>query len=128
MPKAIPLEEQYWYYLTHNWEDKGVHTFPKAIFSKVNVIARLEYELAYYDSAAHRFNHYTMRTPHCLNNGSQLVVINLRNTHVTHVSFKVIIFVAKIMEWILSWIFVEVPLGQTPNWYYEQFLLFDASF
>ena len=30
---------------------------------KVNIIARLEYELAYYDSAVHRFNHYTTRTP-----------------------------------------------------------------
>ena len=37
-------------------EDKGVHTFPKGICPKVNVIARLEYELAYYDSAVHRFN------------------------------------------------------------------------
>ena len=55
--KAILLEEQYWYYLTHSWEDKGVHTFPKGICPKVNVIARLEYELAYYDSAVHRFNH-----------------------------------------------------------------------
>ena len=41
----------------------GVHTFPKGICPKVNVIARLEYERAYYDSAVHRFNHYTMRTP-----------------------------------------------------------------
>ena len=40
-----------------------VHTFPKGICPKVNVIARLEYELAYYDSAVHRFNHYTTRTP-----------------------------------------------------------------
>ena len=29
----------------------------------MNVIARLEYELAYYDSAVHRFNHYTTGTP-----------------------------------------------------------------
>ena len=29
----------------------------------MNVIARLEYELAYYDSAVHRFNPYTTRTP-----------------------------------------------------------------
>ena len=29
----------------------------------MNVIARLEYELAYYDSAVHRFNHYTTRIP-----------------------------------------------------------------
>ena len=51
-----------WYYLTDSWEDKEVHTFPKGICPKVNVIARLEFELAYYDSAVHRFNHYT-RTP-----------------------------------------------------------------
>ncbi len=43
--------------LTHNWEDKGLHTFPKGICPKVIVIVRLEYELAYYDSAFHRFNH-----------------------------------------------------------------------
>ena len=29
----------------------------------MNVIAGLEYELAYYDSAVHRFNHYTTWTP-----------------------------------------------------------------
>ena len=29
----------------------------------MNVIVRLEYELAYYDSAVHRFNHCTTRTP-----------------------------------------------------------------
>ena len=27
------------------------------------ILARLEFELAYYDSAVHRFNHYTTRTP-----------------------------------------------------------------
>ena len=59
--KAILLEEQY--YLTHNWKDKGVHTFPKGICPKVNIIAQLENELAYYNSAVHRFNHYTTRTP-----------------------------------------------------------------
>ena len=60
--KAILLEEQYWYYSTHSWEDKGVHIFPKGIWPKVNVIARLEYEPTDYDSAVHRFNHYTTRT------------------------------------------------------------------
>ena len=34
--KPYLLEEQYWYYLTHSWEDKGVHTFPKGICPKVN--------------------------------------------------------------------------------------------
>ena len=61
--KVILREEQYWYYFTHSWEDKEVHTFPKGICPKVNVIARLEYELAYYDSAVPRFNHCTTRTP-----------------------------------------------------------------
>ena len=56
MPK--PFSEK-----NSRWEDKGVHTFPKGICPKVNVIARLEYELAYYDSAVHPFNHYTTRTP-----------------------------------------------------------------
>ena len=39
------------------WEDKRGHTFPNGI-TKVNVLARMEYELAYYDSAVHRFNNY----------------------------------------------------------------------
>ena len=65
--KAILLEEHQWYYLTHRWEDKGVHIFPKGICPKVNVIAQLEYELAYYDSAVHHFNHYPTRTPPCSN-------------------------------------------------------------
>ena len=60
--KMTLLEEQLWYFLTNSFEDKGVHTFPKGICPKVNVIARLEYELAYYDSVVHRFYHYTTRT------------------------------------------------------------------
>ena len=39
-----------------------VLTFPKGICPKVNVIAQLEYELAYNDSAVNRFDHYTTRT------------------------------------------------------------------
>ena len=38
----------------------GIHTFLKNICPKVNVIAQLEFELAYYDSAVQRFNHYTL--------------------------------------------------------------------
>ena len=59
--EAILFEEQWSYYLTHSLEDEGVHTFLKGICPKVNVIERLEYELAYYDSVVHRFNHYTTR-------------------------------------------------------------------
>ena len=38
-----------------------VHTFPKGICPKVNVIARLYFELANYDSEVHCFNHYTTK-------------------------------------------------------------------
>ena len=51
--------------LTHSW----VHTFPKAIYLKVNVIEQLKFELACYDSAVKHFNHYTTRT---LSNTSML--------------------------------------------------------
>ena len=31
-------------------EDTGIHTFPKGISSKVNVIARLEFKLVYFEA------------------------------------------------------------------------------
>ena len=42
----------------------------------MNVIARLEYELTYYDSAVHRFNHYTTRTPPYLDGPRIFVVLS----------------------------------------------------
>ena len=48
---------------TQSWDDKGVHAFPKGICPKVNIIAWLGFELAYYDSVDHRFNHYTTKAP-----------------------------------------------------------------
>ena len=33
--KPILREEQKWYYLTHSWEDEGVHAFRKGISPKV---------------------------------------------------------------------------------------------
>ena len=43
----IFVEEQQRYYVTHRMGNKGVHAFPKV---KVNVIAWLEFEIAYFDS------------------------------------------------------------------------------
>ena len=43
--KVIIVEEQ-WYYLSQCSKDKGVHTFPKGISPKVNVIAWQGFELA----------------------------------------------------------------------------------
>ena len=48
------------HYLTPSWEDKEVHTFPKGICPKVNVITRLEFELAYYVSAVHCFKNWVL--------------------------------------------------------------------
>ena len=54
------------------------HTFPKGICPKVNVIAWLEFELAYSDSAVHCVNHNTTRTPPWLIKvKSMLIPINI---------------------------------------------------
>ena len=58
--KTIFVGEQQWYYLTHSWGDKGVHTTLKNICPKVNVIARLEFELAYYHVAVQHISHYAI--------------------------------------------------------------------
>ena len=51
--------------MNHRCEDKEVHTFPKGICLKVNVIAWLEFEFMYYDFAVHRFSYNTIGTPPC---------------------------------------------------------------
>ena len=48
--KAILVEEQQCYYLTDSREEnKGVRAFPKGNSPKMNVIARVGFEPAYYD-------------------------------------------------------------------------------
>ena len=51
MSKSSFIEEQQWYYLSHNWQNKGAYTFLKDISLKMNVIARLEFELINKDVA-----------------------------------------------------------------------------
>ena len=43
-------------------EDKVIHTFLKSIGPKVNLIDRLEFELAYYDVAVEYISHYATGT------------------------------------------------------------------
>ena len=57
------LEEHYRYYLTHSLEDKGFHAFPKGIWPKVNAIARLELNNAYYDSTVQHLISFTESQP-----------------------------------------------------------------
>ena len=58
MPSFSIISDPKWY-PSRNYEIHSTQTTsPKGICSKVNVIARLEFELAYDDSAVHHFNNY----------------------------------------------------------------------
>ena len=50
------------YYLTDSWKDKKIYTFPKGFSRKVNVLAQLEFDLAYIVPAVQHFSHYFMVT------------------------------------------------------------------
>ena len=52
------VEKCKWYYLTNSLRDKVVHTFSKGINPKVNVIARLNFELVYFVDVVRHFSHY----------------------------------------------------------------------
>ena len=60
--KCIIVEEHQWFYLTHEWGYKEIHAFPKGISPKVNVIAQLEFNLAYDDVGVQLVNPYAMGT------------------------------------------------------------------
>ena len=59
------------------------------ICPKVNVVARLEYELAYNDFAVHRFNHYTTRTPPTFRRDSVSLMRLLFRCHVHVFSWEI---------------------------------------
>ena len=50
-----------WYSLTQSLGHLGLYTFPERICSKLNVIARLRFELAYIDMAIQYVNHADMK-------------------------------------------------------------------
>ena len=56
------MEEQQWYYLTHSWRNKKVHTFPGGISPKVNLMTWLEFEPAYFVVIAQHITYYTTGT------------------------------------------------------------------
>ena len=55
--KAIFVVEHY------RGGNKGFHTYPEGIISKVNAIARLEFEYAYYEVAVQHVSHYATKIP-----------------------------------------------------------------
>ena len=63
--KAILVKRKLMYYSSHSLGDKEVHIFSKGISSKVNEIARPEFELSYYGVAVQHVSHYaTVTYPH----------------------------------------------------------------
>ena len=44
--------------------DKRVHSFPKSISLKVNIIARFGFELAYFDTVFQHLRHYDTEIPY----------------------------------------------------------------
>ena len=60
--KAIIIDKQQWYYLTHSWESERIHNFHKGIRLKVDLITRLDFVHAYYNVSVHYFSHYATRT------------------------------------------------------------------
>ena len=59
MPKASFQKNSSEAIKTRNWRVKGIHTFPKGISPKVNVIAWVEFELVYFKVADQHVIHYT---------------------------------------------------------------------
>ena len=57
--KVILVKEKQRYFLAHSWWrfQGGVHNFPKHIRPKVNVIARLESQLSYFEGAIKHVKH-----------------------------------------------------------------------
>ena len=61
--------------------DNRVHTFAKNISSKVNVIAQLELELAYYDFAVQHVNHYATGTSPCWRDNNTKIMKMKKTTY-----------------------------------------------
>ena len=61
--KDIFIEEQQWHSLTRYWKDKEVHAFLKSISPKVIIIARLEFELSYYNVTGHGWVRVSLGAP-----------------------------------------------------------------
>ena len=56
--KAVLVEEHQWYYLNYCYESNRVNTFLMNICPKENVIAWLEFKLAYFEAAVQHIRHY----------------------------------------------------------------------
>ena len=61
--KAI-LVEQKWYYLTQSWGIRRFDIFTLGIHPKVNLIALLEFELAYFEASVKHVSYYAKEIPH----------------------------------------------------------------
>ena len=54
-------------FFINSLRDKEVHILPKGITLKVNVIAQIEFKLAFFEAAVKHFSHYTQNEIEKLN-------------------------------------------------------------
>ena len=66
MSRSIIVKEHVSYYLTHSWEDKMFHGFPKGINLKIKFIEQLELEHTCYPVTVQLVNYYVTPPPHIL--------------------------------------------------------------
>ena len=59
-PKPPLVEDQKWYFLIHSWGIRGFTPFTKGIRMKLNLIAWLGFELAYYVITTTPLKHNTL--------------------------------------------------------------------
>ena len=53
---VVPEEEKQWYHLTGSWVNNGVHNLSESISLKMNIIARLDFELTYLNATVQQSN------------------------------------------------------------------------
>ena len=75
--KAIHVLEKYRCYLTYSKGIREVRTFPMSISPKVNALARLEFEIVYYDLAVQHIGRCTTVS----NEKNTQHLIKLKNKH-----------------------------------------------
>ena len=87
-------------------ENSGIHSFPKGISSKVNVIARLEFELTNNDVAVQHLSHYIMGTSPSNNRYINIYILNYSIVTYIFLIYSLIIYVLETCDpvrWTMSW-------------------------
>ena len=92
-------KQQCYYLIYSSGGNKEVHSFCKDINPKVNVIERLEWEIAFYDVPILHFTYYATETSSC----------NIRHIKLDIIRYKVL-FGLKVYEVVMGYSMLEFDL------------------